>query len=336
MTLPAPMTSDYLRAWGRHTYGSPLYARLVEVTASSQELMAVIQQIRHRPPPNVYLAAIHFLLMEGHDPELEAFYPSLVEQPRPVDRVGLVFTRFVLENQEAIIHLANTRYTQTNECRRCVALMPAILTAPFEKFHVVDLGTSAGLNLAFDKYRYHYGDLSWGPQCSVVLDAEVRGQPPRMRPVEVLRRIGLDLNIVDPGDPIDRRWLDALIWPEHEGRRDRLRKALSLASTVEMELVEGDFVELLGQVLADLPSGEPVVVVNSFSLIQLDDSVRRDVAHTIDSARKDRPIHRVSLEFIDKADDWARLEVGDGLELIQIGTAHPHGEWVQLDYQVLP
>lgn len=336
MTLPAPMTPEYLRAWGRHTHGSPLYARLVDVTASSPKLMAVIGQVRHRPPPNVYLAAIHFLLMDGGDSDLAGFYPSLVDDPMPVEDVGPVFTRFVVENQGAILELANTRYTQTNECRRCVALMPAILTAPYDAFHIVDLGTSAGLNLAFDRYRYDFGVQTWGPESPVVLSAEVKGHVPRTRPVEVLRRIGLDLNIVDPTDPMDRRWLDALIWPEHQERRDRLRAALTLASTVDMDMVEGDFVDLIPEVLATLPSDEPVVVVNSFSLIQLDESVRRDVARSIDAARTDRPLYRVSLEFIDKTDDWARLQVGAELDLVQLGTAHHHGEWVDLDYQVLP
>lgn len=52
------MNVEYLRNWGRHTHGSPLYAHLVEVTASSVDLMSVLTRIVNRPPPNLYFAAI--------------------------------------------------------------------------------------------------------------------------------------------------------------------------------------------------------------------------------------------------------------------------------------
>lgn len=336
MTFDGPVTAEYLLAWGRHTHGSSLYQRLVAVTAANPELMAVIRRITNRPPPNVYFAAIQFLLMDDPAAELAEFYPSITEQPRQPSELDGVFTAFVLANQERIVGIANERLTQTNECRRCTALMPAILTAPFEEFHLVDLGTSAGLNLAFDRYRYVFGDLTWGPTSPVVLEAEAKGDPPRVRPVAIGRRVGIDLNIVDPAQSDDRRWLDALIWPEHAERRQRLRDALELAATVDKELIEASFLEVLEDVLTGLPGSEPVVVMNSFSLIQLDPAQREQIAEVIEAARSRRPIHRVSLELIDKSDDWARLEVGSGAEMLQLGTAHPHGEWVDLRYQVLP
>ena len=39
-------------------------------------------------------------------------------------------------------------------------------------------------------------------------------------------RAGLDLNPLDVTDPADVAWLEALIWPEHAHRRDRLRAAV--------------------------------------------------------------------------------------------------------------
>jgi hypothetical protein len=55
----------------------------------------------------------------------------------------------------------------------------------------------------------------------------------------------------------------------------------------------------------------------------------------VEEARQTRPIYRVWFEFIDKDDDWARLRVGSGRELVDLGTAHPHGEWIDLDFSVL-
>jgi hypothetical protein len=335
LTLPGPVDAEYLRAWARHTHRSPLYAHLIDLTIRIPELMRVIQRIDNRPPPNVYLAAIHFLLMEGHSPHLAGYYQSLVVKPLPVEGVDDAFIEFVLANEEAIVHLANTRYTQTNECRRCVALLPGVMTSPFDEFHLVEIGTSAGLNLALDHYRYDFDGLAWGPDSAVRLSAGVPGDQPRLRNIEIGRRVGIDINVIDRNDPDDRRWLDALIWPEHEERRERLRRALALTSGMEMEFVEGSVLDELGQILDDLPASDPVVVMNSFVLIQLDPDQREHVEDMVEEARKARPIYRVSFEFIDKDDDWGRLQVGSGRELVDLGIAHPHGEWADLDYSAL-
>lgn len=332
MTLSGPVDGEYLRAWARHTHRSPLYAHLIDLTIRNPELMRVIRRIDNRPPPNVYLAAIHFLLMDGRSPELARYYQSLVDDPLPVAGVDEAFIAFVVANEEAIVDLANSRYTQTNECRRCVALLPGVMTSPFERFHLVEVGTSAGLNLALDHYRYDFDGVEWGPGSPVRLTAGVPGDQPQLRPIEVGRRIGIDINVIDREDDNDRRWLDALIWPEHEERRERLRGALALTSGIDMEFVEGSVLDELERVLHSLPENEPAVVMNSFVLIQLDPEQRREVEQIVDAARSFRPIYRVSLEFVDKDDDWARLEVGDQLELADLGRAHPHGEWVDLDY----
>lgn len=333
--MPRPVSEAYLRAWSRHTHRSPLYEHLIEVTLGNPALMSVIQRITKRPPPNVYLAAIHYLLMDGRSPRLSRYYRSIVEDPLPVSDVDEDFTDFVLEHQDDIVELANRRYTQTNECRRCVALLPGVMTSPYDEFHLVEIGTSAGINLALDHFEYEFEGAHWGPDSAVLLSAEVRGDPPRLRPFDIGKRVGIDLNLIDRNDAADRQWLEALIWPEHEERRERLRRALDLTSEMEFELVEGSVLDELAAVLGDLPPGEPAVVMNSFVLNQLDSHQREQVEEIAEEARKARPIYRVSFEFIDKDDDWARLRVGSGRELVDLGTAHPHGEWIDLDYSVL-
>jgi hypothetical protein len=335
LTVPDPVSEAYLRAWSRHTHRSRLYENLIEVTLGNPALMSVIQRISKRPPPNVYLAAIHYLLMDGRSPRLSRYYASLVDDPLPASEVDEPFTDFVLENQDDIVELANRRYTQTNECRRCVALLPGVMTSPFDRFHLVEIGTSAGINLALDRFSYDFEGAQWGPASPVRLGAGVRGDPPRLRPIDIGRRVGIDIHLIDRSDPSDRQWLEALIWPEHEDRRERLRRALDLTAAMDLELVEGSVLDELAAVLDDLPSGEPAVVMNSFVLIQLDPEQREQVEEIVDDARQKRPVYRVSFEFIDKEDDWARLGVGSGRELVDLGRAHPHGEWIELDYSVL-
>ena len=328
--------AEDVRAWGKHAHGSPLYAHLVEVMAGDQELMRVLNRIEHLPQVNLLVGGVHYMLMRGADPTLASWYPSLVDTPLSLEQVGPVFRSFVLDHEEELVDLGSTRYTQTNECRRCIALMPAVMIAQFERFHLVEIGTSAGLNLALDRYRYRFGDLEWGPESTVVLEGEWRGSRFPLHDIEVMSRIGLDLNPILPGDTDSKMWLDALIWPEHTERRARLRNALGLVSGLGLEMVAGDALETLPEVLDLLPSGEPVVVMNAFSLNQFTPEGRDRVEEICDQARASRPVFRVSMEVLDKEDDWARLSVATVGTLERIGQAHPHGEWVETWDQARP
>lgn len=327
---PPPVTAEYMRDWGKHTHGSPLYAELVEVVAEDPELLRVMNRIGHLPPPNLMFGAVQYLLMDGEDPGLARHYLSMVEDPLPPHGVGPKFRGFVLAHEEEIVEMGNTRYTQTNECRRCVALLPMVMMAAFRVFHLIDVGTSAGLNLGLDRYGYTFNDEEQRPG-SPMLDAESKGVDPTFADIEVLSRTGLDLNPLDPADHSARRWLDALIWPEHLERRARLRSALEMVSNLDIEMISGNALETLSEVLDRLPAGEPAVVMSSFALNQFDAAERDRLESIVSTARTARPVHRVSMgEALDKADDWARLVVDDGSGTTVVGQAHPHGEWIEL------
>lgn len=325
-----PVTADYMREWARHAHGSPLYAELCEVVARSGELLRIMSRIENRPPPNVLFAAVHYLLMKGQSAELARFYPSLADAPEPPAGVGGPFTDFVRAHEESIAELGSTRYTQTNECRRCTALLPAIWETGFSRFHLVDLGASAGLNLLIDRYRYRWDAVEWGPGDSpLVLETELRGEAPTPGQIEVVSRTGLDLNPIDPGNPDDRLWLEALVWPEHAGRRHRLGAALAMAAGADIEMVAGSALDTLGPVLDRLPSGDPVVVIHSFTLNQFTSEERSRVHDILDRARDDRPLARVFFEHMRGEDAWHTIGLDTGSGQTVVGQGHPHGEWVE-------
>jgi hypothetical protein len=302
---------------------------LVALIADDPWLMTVLNRIEHTPKPNLLLGAVSLLLGRQPDHDLAAFYPNLTPRPRATAAIDEPFRRFVAEHEEEIVEIGRTRLTQTNECRRCVALVPGIWAGGMDRFHLVDIGTSAGLNLALDRYRYRWGEVSWGPESAVRLDTESRGVAPTPRDLEVLRRIGLDLSPVDIGDPEELAWLEALVWPEHHERRSRLKLACEIARGLDIERVAGDAVVTLGPVLDRLPAGEPVVVMSSLTLNQLPTASRQSVETTIDNARSRRPIVRVSLEIVEDG-EWATLMLDRGDGLVVVGRAQPHGEWVEL------
>lgn len=329
MSVAREVTPGYMREWGRHTHGSPLYAHLVEVIAADKGLLRVINRIANTPPPNLLFAAVHYLLLKEPDHELAGFYPSLSDSPRSPGKAGELFREFVLDREAEIVRLGSERYTQTNECRRCVALLPAVMEASFNAFHLVDIGTSAGLNLALDRYHYSWSGLRWGPGSSVNLETELRGAAPNLHEVSVLTRTGLDLNPIDPSDPDQLLWLEALIWPGHDERRTRLDAAMALIEDLSINFVAGDALETLGRALDQLPVGEPAVVMNSFALNQLTPEPRTTIEQIVDQSRGRRQIHRVSMEFVNKDDPWVTIQIEDEGGWRELGQAHPHGEWVE-------
>lgn len=328
MTGP-PVTADYMREWARHAHGSPLYAQLCEVVARSPDLLRVVSRIQNRPPPNVFFAAVQYLLMKGQGPDLARFYASLVEDPLSPEHIGQPFRDFVLAHEDRIVELGRNRYTQTNESLRCTALLPAIWRTGCTRFHLVDLGASAGLNLLVDRYRYRWNGVEWGPRSPVVLETELRGAAPVPSDIEVLSRIGLDLNPIDPDDLEARLWLEALIWPEHTRRRQRLRAALEMASGADVEMVAGSALDTLPGVLSGLPGSDPVVVMHSFTLNQFTRDERRRVTEIIETARDARRVVRAFFEHMAREDAWHRIGIDTGSGQTVIGQGHPHGEWVE-------
>jgi len=334
LTSRPQLSGENVREWAAHAHGSPLYVELCEVVADSDELLRILNRIVNWPYTNVFFAAVHYLLMKGDGPELARFYPSLADDPEPAAAAGHPFREFVISHEDDIVELGRTRYTQTNECRRCVALLPAIWRSSLPNFHLVDLGASAGLNLLVDLYRYRWDDIEWGPESPVTLETVLRGSEPEPREIRVLSRTGLDLNPIDPRDADDRLWLEALIWPEHEVRRHRLRAALDLARAVDIHFVEGPALETLGATLEDLPDAEPAVVINSFTLNQFTEDARDEVGRIVSQTRVARPVARVAFEYRAREDDWPTVSVDDGSGEVTIGRAHPHGDWV--DFYALP
>lgn len=193
-----------------------------------------------------------------------------------------------------------THDTQTNEAGRCATLLPALaaLSGPLA---LIEVGASAGLCLHPDRYSYRYRSddgserllhPARGPS-SVVLECSVSGAvpiPPRLP--EVVWRAGIDLNPLDVHSAEDVEWLEALIWPEHEDRRLRLRAAIELARRETVEIVRGDLNEQLAALVARAPAHATIVVFHTAVLLYLDDEAKRRFREQLAAL----PVHWLSNE----------------------------------------
>ncbi len=177
--------------------------------------------------------------------------------PGPYD--GL--RRVVLEQEAEVRATVMSRATQTNEVGRLATLVPVmgLIEGPLA---LIEVGASAGLCLFPDRYDY-----AWPPTGELrgsggtVLAAEATGPlpTPAAHP-RVAWRGGVDLNPLDVSDPDAMAWLENLVWPEQDVRRQRLRTAVDVARRDPPRLRSGDLLDHLGDLLEEAaPHGTPVV-----------------------------------------------------------------------------
>lgn len=194
--------------------------------------------------------------------------------PSPGPYAGL--RRVLLEQEPDVRATVMARATQTNEVGRLATLVPvlALVEGPLA---LVEVGASAGLCLFPDRYDYAWPPLgglrgSGGP----VLTAQASGPLPLpVRHPEVAWRAGIDLNPLDVTDPDATAWLENLVWPEQDERRERLRAAIDVARQDPPLLVRGDLLDRLPDLLEQAaPHGTPVVL-HSAVVAYLDEPDRR-------------------------------------------------------------
>ncbi|NUT31907.1 MAG: DUF2332 domain-containing protein [Hamadaea sp.] len=234
---------------------SPTYERLSAAVAADDELLQLIETL---PPgkrqPNLLFGVVR--LLEGP-----------VEDPA-------AFRAFVLDRWDEIAAEMTSRATQTNEPGRCAVLLPVLARLP-QPLALLEVGASAGLCLYPDRYAYRYGTHVLGDGVPV-MDCALRGAEPPARRPEVVWRAGVDLNPLDVTDPQDVAWLEALIWPEHEHRRSRLRQAAEVAKADPPLLVRGDLVTDLPALAAQAPPEATLVVFHTSVLYQVPEVGRRE------------------------------------------------------------
>ncbi|UPW00615.1 DUF2332 domain-containing protein [Halorussus gelatinilyticus] len=342
---------------------SPLYERLARGVAADPDLLDLASAPPDdRSPAHLLFAAVQFLLLSGNESSLADFYPTVTDHPTdPAERDPVpAFREFCLSNADAIRNLTTTRRTQTNSVRRCAALLPAFEEVSRhasrgcardarEPLALVEVGPSAGLNLLWDRYGYDYGP---GGRYGT-LDSPVRvestvheGDPPLPENAPpVASRVGVDLNPLDVTDDADARWLRSLVWPEHDDRHRTLRSAIRVAREHPPDLREGDALDLLPTVLAEIPDDRPVCLFDTQVRYQLDEAARDRFDALVAELGADRDLYVVSgdltaseyeqaidltlttVEGDSKSEDRERAE----LQTERLGVYQQHGAWITWD-----
>lgn len=223
---------------------------------------------------------------------------------------------------------------QTNEVRRCGYLYPCFsyLYAKTEKpLALVEIGTSAGLQLFWDKYSYSYntGKVYGNLKSNVRITSEYQGEkvPPfSLSSPSVSHRYGLDLHINDVTNPEDKKWLEALIWPEHHERRALFNKAASYVNKKEAVFIEGDGVSLLPELIKQIPNSSMICVFHTHVANQIPDTLKYQLQETIRNFGQIRNIAHIYNNMWDR--DLHIDSYINGIEKTEIAAeTDGHGRW---------
>jgi hypothetical protein len=252
------------------------------------------------------------------------------------------FTAALAAHPASLRRFVEEQGVQTNETQRCVALVPAFLTLARESglpLDLIELGPSAGLNLVFDRYGYRYAEGSFGdPGALLAFEVNERGHVPADllgTPLELRERRGIDLAPVDVATEDGSVLLHSFLWPGPTERATRLDAAIAtfLESPSRPELLQGDYVDVLPELLARRASDALTVVFQTASTGYLDQERYDRLRESLDEAGVDgRPLAWVSSrrreekEFDD--DNWElELRIWPSPARL-VALVDYHGSWI--------
>jgi hypothetical protein len=294
---------------------SPLYEELALGIAADVELLELLTRARPgQRRPTLFLAAVNYL--GGAGP-----FAS--------------FRAFCLDNRDAILEIIETRATQTNEPRRSAVLLPLFRRVP-EPLAVVEVGTSAGLNLLFDRYAYDYDGVRLGTGAPL-LSCSSYLVPDRFP--EVASRVGIDREPADVRDEDAVAWLRACVFADQHDRVERLEQAVEVARQDPPPIVTGDVLSALPDVAAAIPGDAHLVVFHTWTVTYFLREERVGFFDLLDRIGGQRDLTVFSAEGGGVVPDLGvgrtpSTVVGEiayrngAKQPTVIGSCHPHGAWL--------
>jgi hypothetical protein len=305
--------------------GSPLYEHLLERAADDYERGGPVRRVlegHEGDPKDSALAlrlmgAVHRLVLEGRAPPLARRY---ADAGSDLDRTWEAF-RMTLEQRVAELRPLVGRPVQTNEVGRCAALLPGFLRVAAHTglpLRLLEVGSSAGLNLVWDEYRYEADGFAWGPLDSALrIGFELSGGEIPDTPARVAERRGCDTSPVDPGSEEGRLTLLSYVWPDQAVRMERLAVALEIAASRPVRVEHGDAVAWAAARIAEPAPGCATVLFHSVVLQYLAEEEREALARVVreagSRAGEDAPLA------------WLRMEPDGDRAAVRIAT-WPGGE----------
>ncbi|MBS0255760.1 MAG: DUF2332 domain-containing protein [Proteobacteria bacterium] len=274
---------------------------------------------------------LHALHLSGRAPQLAPIYADAGE----VDDMALIGA--ALRDHEAELLPWLDGPPQTNEAGRSANFIAALLWLAGQglppRFELLEIGSSAGINLMLDRYRYELGGVGVGPaDAAMRICPQWQGAAPPAGPVTITGARGCDVAPVDLTDPAQALRLKAYVWPEHTERFVRIEAAIAEARRQPPELVAMNAADFVEEALArPQATGTTRVLMHSIVWQYVPDDQQARVTAAMEAAGAaagpDRALAWVALEanrVLHLHELVVRRWPGDG-EPSLLARAHPHG-----------
>jgi hypothetical protein len=231
--------------------GSPFYADLLDLMVADFEAGGPVATVLgpHEAEgsdaayPIRLLGGVHRLVLAGGAPALEPFFPTTGGTGDAL--AAWPVYRGLLAARPPMVLDALRRPPQTNEVGRTASLAGGLAVVA-QRFglpiRLLEIGTSAALNLRLDRYWYEQAGASWGDRASSVqfVDLWLPGHPPFDAGAQIVERRGCDRDPIDatndPEAAPGRAFHDAARRARHRGDaadrgRPRRRRGVGARST---------------------------------------------------------------------------------------------------------
>ena len=293
---------------------TPLYAHLLRESVADLDLgqsavFGVLSGFEHEPGTDAlalrFMGSVHRLVLTGRLPDLAAHYPSTGGDD-DAEAAWPLFRQALIDHRDEL-HELTKRRCQTNEVGRSAALLGGFLQIAQQTalpLRLMELGSSAGLNLRWDHYRYEADGGGWGdPSSPLRMTRSFKVPPPFDRTAVVIERLGCDINPIDVTTEEGALTLRSFLWADQVDRFRMLEGAIEVARRVPAMVERIDAAHFLERELASPRPGAVSVVFHSVMWQYLDEATQKQVTRLIESAgaraTREAPVA------------WLRLEPGE-------------------------
>ena len=325
---------------------APIYARLCDAIADhlTEESETGRRVLGWSGEPTLdalplrLIGGLNALARSGRDPALAAVFAGDTTDPAAIGAaVNGAMTR---HDAELLPWLDGP--PQTNEAGRSAALMLGLMEIARRhgpRVELLEIGSSAGLNLLIDRYGFDLGGTRMGPaDAPVVVRPDWRGPAPDPVALDIVSVRGCDVAPLDATDSAVAERLAAYVWAETPARLARLEGGIAMQRARGVDLVGADAADWIEARLAE-PQADGVTrvlmhsVVWQYLPVATASRIRAAMKAAAARATPERPLgwtisepdrafggHVVKVRSWPSHGDWTML-----------GVAHAHGTWVATD-----
>lgn len=229
---------------------------------------------------------------------------------------------------------------QTNEAGRSAGLMTGLLHLARRfgpKIELLEIGSSAGLNLLINHYGYDLGGVKVGPDpAALLIEPAWRGPPPPGAPVEIVGVRGVDIAPVNLAEDAAAERLAAYVWVDALERQTRIDTAIAMVRRHGVSLDQGDAADWVEARLLEPQAPDTTRVLMHSVVWQYLSSEGRDRIRAAMAAAGARATdeRRLGWVMMEPNRDLHRHEVrvqgwpcSTPMELVAL--THAHGAWVE-------